>query len=100
MTYPLLGLGCVECCTQRRQRSATGSCSRVLLQLLAPAAEEPPPPMLQRSTKKEVRLRSLKFKGGNFEAPRPEEEDTLRAELTPLASPALRLVYCLNTVVP
>jgi hypothetical protein len=46
--------------------------------------------MLQRSTKKEVRLRSLKFKGGNFEAPRPEEEDTLRAEFTPLASPALR----------
>lgn len=70
--------------------SATGSCSRLLLQLLAPAAEEPPQPMLQRSTKKEVRLRSLKFKGGNFEAPRPEEEDTLRAEFTPLASPALR----------
>ena len=56
--------------------------------------------MLQRSTKKEVRLRSLKFKGGNFEAPRPEEEDTLPAEFTPLASPALRLVYCLNTFVP
>ena len=60
------------------------------LQLLAPAAEEPPQPLLQRSTKKEARLRGLHFKGGKFESPRPEEEDMLRAEFTPLASPALR----------
>lgn len=56
---------------------------------MAPAAEEAPQPLLQRSGKKDVRLRALHFKGGKFEAPRFEEEDALRAEFTPLASPAL-----------
>lgn len=60
------------------------------MQMAAPAAaEEPPQPLLQRSGKKEARLRALHFKGGKFEAPRPDEEDLLRSDLLPLASPAL-----------
>lgn len=55
----------------------------------APAAEEAAP-LLQVSTKKEARLRGMHFRlGGKFEPPRHDEEEALKADLLPLASPAL-----------
>ncbi len=45
---------------------------------------------LAMSTKKDERARRYRAKAGKFEAPGEDEEEALEAELSPIASEALR----------